>query len=87
MFHEPKLLLAYGQQINDHLRLVIQEEVSDLVEHAREAQHPPSLQSMLKAVRTKCLDFTDLAATAVKDSKHDSMLERTKLTTRTLSKG
>ena len=42
--HEPSLLLAYGQQSNDHLRRVIQEEVSAIIEEARESQHAHSLE-------------------------------------------
>ena len=86
-FHEHSLLLAYGQQSNDHLRLVIQEDVSELIEHARETQHPPSLAKMFMAFRTKCADFTGKAATALKDSKHDNTLERTKADNQDFLKG
>ena len=57
-FHEYSFLLAYGQQTNDHLRLVIQQEVSGLVEQARESQETPSLDKMFKTFRSKCADFT-----------------------------
>ena len=86
-FHEHSLLLAYGQQSNDHLRLVIQEDVSSLIEQAREDQHPPCLEKMFKSFRTKCADFTGKAATAWKDNKHDSMLEKTKADNQDFLKG
>lgn len=48
-FYEHTLLLAYGQQNNDHLRLKLEEEVSNIIEHIKDTEGSPSLQVLFKA--------------------------------------
>ncbi|KAL0025119.1 hypothetical protein WJX77_000492 [Trebouxia sp. C0004] len=86
-FHEHTLLLAYGQQANDHLRLQIQDEVSGIIEHVREKDETPSLDKLFKAFKAKCVDLTGKAAAALKESKHDKVLSTPRLTTKSSSKG
>lgn len=86
-FHEQTLLLAYGQQANDHLRIQIQDEVSGTVEHARETQDTPSLSKLFRAFKAKYADLTGKAAEAAKESKNDKMIERTKADNQDFIKG
>lgn len=86
-FYEQTLLLAYGQQTNDHLRIQIQEEVSLIIEHARETQETPSLDRLFRTFRAKYADLTGKAADAAKESKKDKMQERTKVDNQDFIKG
>ena len=86
-FHEQTLLLAYGQHANDHLRIQIQDEVSGIIEHARETQETPTLDKLFKAFKAKYADLTGKAAEAAKESKNDKMLERTKADNQDFLKG
>ena len=61
-FYEQTLLLAYGQQTNDHLRIQIQEEVALIIEHARETQETPSLDRLFRTFRAKYADLTGAAS-------------------------
>ncbi|DBA97366.1 TPA: hypothetical protein ACH3X1_015100 [Trebouxia sp. C0004] len=81
-FHEHTLLLAYGQQANHHLRLQIQDEVSGVIEHVRQNNETPSLDKLFKAFKPSAK-----AAAALKESKHDKVLERTKADNQEFLKG
>lgn len=61
-FHEQTLLLAFGQQANDHLRIQIQDEVSGIIEHSRETQETPSLHKLFQAFKAKYADLTGEAS-------------------------
>ena len=56
--HKQTLVLAHGQQANYCLRIQIHDEVSGIIEHAKEAQDTPSLDNLFKAFKAKCADST-----------------------------
>ena len=57
-FYEVSLLLAYGQQNNEHLRLVLDGEVSSIIERVKEAGDDPKLQVLFKEFKSKLAEFT-----------------------------
>ena len=75
MFQQQTLLLAYGQQDNEHLRLVLEHAVYEIIEHARQSKDIefPSLEQLFKTFKQKCADFTGKAA-----AEYDTMLEKIK---------
>ncbi|DBA67505.1 TPA: hypothetical protein ACH3X2_001785 [Trebouxia sp. C0005] len=86
-FYEASLLLAYGQQNNEHLRLVLDEEMSSMIEHVKEAGDAPKLQVLFKEFKKKLADFTGKAIEAQKESKHGKLRETQSTEQRDFLKG